>query len=245
MQEYVFKETRLKEAHIVDEELLLCLQKALKDKNGFTELYVVLNCSNEVQYNFSNIEELLSVSKEKIFYIKSLSIKAKYKDRDIGRTDSVDVVFFNDKHRAFFEASCTILYQFHNEESFYYLKNKIEAIIKNQKPEYSLLSRTPLTWILVLSFLVFIHLYTWENNILFPKIVQDAIYALSWLLCMLPFFPFATKIKYTLFPRSDFKFGLLANKSKKVAAFRSFIWKGIILALAIGIVSNILSGAFL
>lgn len=245
MKEYVYKYEDTKEAHLVDEELLQCLQNVLQDDDTMTSFALMINCNNDVRYDFSSTDELLKYSKENEFTISSLKMKCDYrKNPESYLTDSIEITFHNENDRSFFDSSCNVHYDFHDEKSFYIMKRKIESILKSKKPMYSVLSRIPLIWIADCLAYCTICVYTWINGIVFPKEIQSIISFVCYVILFVPMLPLIRRIKLSIFPKSDFAFGLLERKSKKMAALRSFIWKGIILTIVVGIIINMISNFF-
>lgn len=245
MKEYVYRCEDTKEAHLVDEELLQCLQNVLQNDKAVSDFTLTINCDNDVRYDFSSADELLKYSKENRFTISSLKMKCSYrKDSDSYSKDSIEITFHNENDRSFFESSCNVRYDFHDEKTYYFMKRKIESILKSKKPMYSVLSRIPLIWIGDCLAYCILCVYTWINGIVFPKEIQSSISFICWVILFVPILPLSRTIKLSIFPKSDFAFGLLERKSKKMAALRSFIWKGIILTIAIGIIINMISNFF-
>lgn len=245
MKEYIYNTTDLKEAHIVDEELLQCLQKALQDENETAKIGIKVNCSDGVRYDFSDTDELVEFAGNKLLDIDSLNLNYESRCENSSSTDSIEIIFQNEKHRSFFESSCDIKYQFHDGKSYYFIKNKIETVIRNKKPGYSILTRLPLTCLLVLAIFVGICVYTAMNHIIFPDIVAYTIFFACWVVCLISMASFAGSAKRVLFPKSNFRFGLLKVRSDKVAAVRSYIWKGVIMTVVLAVFANFVSQYFL
>lgn len=244
MKEYIYKYEDTKEAHLVDEELLQCLQNVLQDDTAMSSFTVKINCDNDVRYEFSSTDELLKYSQENVFTISSLKMECSYRDPESYSRDNIEITFHNENDRSFFESSCNVHYDFHDEKSFYVMKRKIESILESKKPMYSALSRIPLIWITDCLIYTILYAYTWINGIVYPKETQSLISFICWAVLFVPMLPLSRRIKLSVFPKSDFAFGLLNQKSKKMAALRSFIWKGIILTMAIGIIVNMISNFF-
>lgn len=243
MKEYAYVITEFKEAHIVDDELLQCLQKAFYDEGNVSSIDIIVNCNDGMQYDFTEVLEFIQFVEERQLSIDELEMGYSYRLEDSYDRNSTNITFYN-ADRSFFESACDIKYQYNNEQSFFYMKNKVETLIKNKKPSYSIMTRLPLIWVIVFIGYLALCLYTWVNEIVFPQFVQDLITLSSCLLLIGAQLPFVRKVKQYLFPKSDYRFGLLKTSSIKKENIRSFIFKGIIVSVCVSILANCLSVQF-
>lgn len=244
MKEYIYKFTETIEAHIVDEELLQCLQRIMQDENESSDFCLEVNCGNGIRYDFSDVDEMTAFSKNNLVKIDSLKMKCEYKIPGLYSTGRVEIIFHNESNRSFFESSCEVHYELHDEKSYFFLKEKIDSMLRSKKPMYSILSRVPLIWIADGVFYAVLCAYTWINGIVFPIYVQRIISYICFMVLFVPIFSLSRRIKLAVFPKNDFRFGLLERKSSKMAALRSYIWKGMILSIVVGLITNAASKLF-
>lgn len=240
MKDIVFETSSIHEAHLVDEALLESLQNQLLNQANSVKFGIVIHAQEGVEYNFSNLDELIRYSKNTLFQINSLEVSGSWKSETELLDNSISVTFYNDPAKSLLDESSRIIYRLDNKKDFYLVKKEIEETIHNNKTLYSFLTRVPLVLGIVPLSYALLKMYSLSTDKFFPDWIWILILAVSILFCLASLTPLANRQKIILFPRNDFSFGLLRSASLKSARIRCGL--GGAITFGLGLLCNYLIG---
>lgn len=238
MRQEIVDRIRLNRSYQIDKQFLVCLDNVLK-KYKETVIYVLeISCKN-VQYSFDSLDEFFEFTESLTKKIEKIHININFSD-DTWKYDSsnIDMTFCNEIDSIY---SGEIKFKFKDDRNYLVMKNEIEILLKNQKKDYSILSRIPL--IACIDIILFWGLCAYTNikGIVFQKSIQHSIICICVIIALFSTMGFIKKIKRFLFPLNEICFGVDLRKYNKAKEIRGFLGGTIIMAFIVGIAVNIVS----
>lgn len=236
MREEVFQKHKYAVGYRIDKQLLLGLEDIFSQYKEKYILGIGVECTNNTRYRFDSINECFEYFEKKPYRIVKMEIVVTY--GEIYDGNEITMTFDNSYY------ACTeIRFRFNNGDDYLLLKNKIELCLKNFRLNYRILSTIPIMPTVFTILFITLCVYTSNNNIVFPMVVQCLIIYIwlggSYIFAVLP--PFV-RIKRKIFPCVEFRVGqneLIEEKNSKI---RSFIVGTVVIGIIIGIMVNYISG---
>lgn len=238
MRQEIVDRIRLNRSYQIDKQFLVCLDNVLK-KYKETVIYVLeISCKN-VQYSFDSLDEFFEFTESLIKKIEKIHININFSD-DTWKYDSsnIDMTFCNEIDSIY---SGEIKFKFKDDRNYWVMKNEIEILLKNQKKDYSILSRIPLIACADIILYIMLCVYTGMKGIVFPKSMQNFISYTCIIIVPVSTMRCIRKMKRFLFPLNEICFGINLKEYNKAKEIRNFLGVTIIMAFIVGIIVNIVS----
>lgn len=241
MDKTIYDRACKKGAYVVDEELINAIGSAAEGCEMSWNPCITIDCFDKSRCKFDSKEEFLHYVNSNLSEVASLRITNV--DRTIKPciSNEFEIVFQCTGH--VFDDGLELVFRFDDEMKYRLFKHKIESIIESKRAGYSFLTRIPLVATgSAFSFAV-LCIYTWANSIVFPGWVQQFIVVACYFAILASFFPFSARLKERLLPTFDFRVGLVSAKSIKREGIREKILWGVVVALAVGVVSGMIASS--
>lgn len=239
MTKNIMQKLSIKKVIRVNKDLLVNLKNLLSSFAPNEKTNVTVLCEDNSEYNFSSFSEFLEFNENELKIITTLTVDTLYIDENYGSVK----IEFNNKLLTWVSGNVDITFNFHNEDNYYLLKNKLVQLLNNYRAPYSIITRTNLTMVVSVLVFSFICIYTNCKNIIFPTIVQGligyGIMALMLASCLLDGY---RKLKHKIFPYCEFN--IWSNNAEKYKNIRNIMGVSIILAFIVGLITNICSSLF-
>jgi hypothetical protein len=229
----------LRHSLLIEEEDVKSLYGFISSR--YKEVKVTANCIDGSKLESKEIDEIISFENPNYRKIKSLSF---YAYNDINERLSLN--FWTD--RAFTTAELEI--ESNNDEQALYSSHEILNKLAELKPWYDLLTRFPISYVVVGLWSLYSMIYT-INQLIGerpPSSVLDRYstfelinFAIVIVLIVFAIiYPFDW-VQKQLFPKVFFLLGKQKKTMETIKKWRGFIFSGLILAIATGIIGNAIS----
>lgn len=240
MRESVYADQDFHGAYRIDEEFLRCLEAIALEYDQKATMSIRIYCENGMEYDFDNLEEFLDFFESHPVFVNEMKICVSIRKEGSYRTDSVEISLGND----WYSTGPKVGYRFASGDTYFVVKNKIDALLSSKRQSYSPLVNIPIVAVAGAAGFWGIVLYTKLANIVFPLWLQYLIAAISLFCIISPFSSRVRKAKKHFFPISQFYFGVNTARIKRYEGFRGLIGKGILLALVVGLLTDALTQWF-
>lgn len=228
-----------REGYRLDAQLLQSLNKIIQEYNSEPTILIEVRC-NKTTYSFKSIDEFLELSSTLPERIEELTIDVTFGEKYSSSSDKMCLHFSDDLDLIW--PKNYVSFEFQDANGFYSLKEQIVTLLKNYRLSYSFLARFPIIPFLSVGFLVFICLFTWKKEIVFPKVIQIAILVLCICGAVSGNLVAVCKMKGRLFPPYEFCFGVNPQYYKKAENVRSILGIGTILAFVVSFLASCVYG---